>query len=92
MSALPSASSGYGRYARAAVYFFDRSLTLADELDFVWRRRASMSVASMLYLLMHASMSLYMALLATGAWIDVGCKVGLGKSPHLIVLSSLRIS
>ena len=59
----------------AAVYFFDRCLILAEEVSFVWRRRSGVSVATVLYLLMHVSMSLYLALLATSAAIDVGCKV-----------------
>ena len=59
---------------RAAVYFFDRCLVLANEMKFIWRRRG-MSVATISYILMHASTSLYMVLLVTGALIDIGCEV-----------------
>ena len=61
------------------IYVFDHCLTLSDEVHFVWRCR-NISVATALYVLLHASMWLYIVLLMSLVALDIGCDVR--KSLH----------
>ena len=57
---------------RPAVYIYDHLNTFGREVDFIWNR--PISIATILYALMHVCMLLYFALDLV-IWLNLRCKV-----------------
>ena len=57
------------------IYFYDRCLTIAREVELVWCRRRGMSVATGFYILFHVSISLELCIDAIFIFALAGCQV-----------------
>ena len=61
----------------AAVYLYDRCVTMGQEINYIWRRRSS--VASALYATLQVSTILVLALYIVQQMVPLSCNVIIGS-------------